>query len=147
MLFQRINRTDPEKVFIVMKAGEALLQGRPVAIQSTGADEGITGMLADAATDGSAVLGIAHTAIASGEFGLVQVYGYRTDGVVLISASNLTILNNAVYCVASASSGFLSMSVSAGAATAVQPNFVGQATVSLASSTGLQTSAVFIRCM
>jgi len=149
MLFQRINRTDPEKVFVVTKAGENLLQGRPVCLHFDGTLDGVDGFLADAASDATLVVGLAHTAITSGEFGLVQCYGYRTDGKITNASTN-TLDQGAILNVASQLSGHLSMSVSIGAATAVNPMFVLANSASIAttaSSDGAQTVPVFIRCM
>ena len=149
MLFQRINRTDPEKVFVVVKAGENLLQGRPVCLHFDGTNDGVDGYLTNAASDATLVIGLAHTAITSGEFGLVQCYGYRTDAQIT-NATSAARDTGAILAVASELSGHLTMSVSVGAATAVQPAFVlaNSATVAVtASSDGVQAVPVFIRCM
>ncbi|HBH13814.1 MAG TPA: hypothetical protein DDX29_12005 [Clostridiales bacterium] len=146
MLFSRLNRTDPEKVFISVKAGEALLIGRPVCLHFNGTDDGKVGYLADAATDGTLVVGLADKAIASGSYGLVQCYGYRSDAQI-INASDAAADCGAVMAVGSASSGHLYMSVSVGAASGIQPNFVLALSASKTTSTTLYTGGVFIRCM
>jgi len=130
MLFQRINRSDPEKVFMVVKAGEALLADRPVAVRFNGTDDGLAALRADAANQATAVIGLADAAISSGEYGLVQCYGFRSAAKIT-NASNIAAGGvGAVFNVASQLSGHLSLSVSIGAATA-----------------GAQDCAVFIRCM
>ena len=146
MLFPRINRTEPEKVFMCVKAGEALLQGRPVAMHFNGTDDGKVGYLADAAVDGTLVVGLADKAIASGDYGLVQCYGYCSDAQI-INASDAAADCGAIMAVGSASSGYLYMSASVGAATAIQPNFVLALSASKTTSTTLYTGGVFIRCM
>lgn len=149
MLFSRINKTDPEKVFIVVKAGEALLQGRPVCYHWTGTDDGKVGWLCDSAADCVAAIGLADAAIAANAYGLVQCYGYRSDAQ-LLCGSNVATNCQAVLNVASASSGYLNMSVSIGAATAVQPSFILAMSASSTStdiSATLFTGGVFIRCM
>jgi len=146
MIFTRINRTDPEKIWMCVKAGEALLLGRPVALHFNGTDDGKVGYLADAATDGTLVVGLANAAIASGDYGLVQCYGYRSDAQV-INASDAAADCGAIMAVGSASSGYLYMSASVGAATAVQPPFVLALSASKTTSTTLYTGGVFIRCM
>jgi hypothetical protein len=146
MLFTRLNRTDPEKVFMNVKAGEALLIGRPVALHFSGTDDGKAGYLADAATDGTLVVGLADKAIASGAYGLVQCYGYRSDAQI-INASDAAANCGAIMAIGSASSGHLYMSVSVGAATADQPAFVLALSASKTTSTTLYTGGVFIRCM
>ena len=117
MLFQRINRSDPEKVFMVVKAGEALLAGRPVALHFTGTDDGLLGFLANAASDATAVVGLADAAIASGEYGLVQCYGFRLTAQVQ-GGSDFDPLAHDILAVMSESSGGLSQSVSIGEITA-----------------------------
>jgi hypothetical protein len=146
MLFSRINRTDPEKVFISVKAGEALLKGRPVCLHFSGTDDGKVGYLADAAPDAACVVGIADTAIASGDYGLVQCYGYRSDAVMVLGTS-CGVDSFAILCVISESSGGLSMSVAAGAATAMNPMFVFANSVSKTVTATLWAGGVFIRCM
>lgn len=146
MIFSRVNRTDPEKVFMCVKAGEALLIGRPVCLHFNGTDDGKVGYLADAATDGTLVVGLADKAIASGDYGLVQCYGYRSDAQV-INASDAAADCGAIMAVGSASSGYLYMSASVGAATAAQPQFVLALSASKTTSTALYTGGVFIRCM
>ena len=146
MLFQRINRSDPEKVFMVVKAGEALVANRPVALHFSGTDDGLIGFTADAASDATAVIGIADTAVAIGEYGLVQCYGFRSAAIAL-GASNFSVGQHDVLCVMSASSGGLSQSVSIGAASNVQPNFVAAGSASSALSAGYRDMAIFIRCL
>jgi hypothetical protein len=149
MLFSRINKTDPEKVCAVVQAGEALLAGRPVCYHWTGTSDGKIGWLADAATDATMTIGLADAAIAINAYGLVQVYGYRSDAQ-LLCASNVATNCGAILAVGSASSGYLYMSASVGAATALQPNFVLAMSASSTStdiSATLFTGGVFIRCM
>lgn len=146
MLFSRVVRTEPEKVFIVMKAVEALLIGRPVSVQFTGTDDGKLGYLADAAADGPTVVGLADKNIGAGDYGLVQCYGYRSDAQI-INASDIATSAGAIMAVGSASSGYLYVSVSIGAATALQPPFLWAHSASKTTSTTLWTAGVFIRCM
>ncbi len=146
MLFPRINRTEPEKVYMCVKAGEALLQGRPVCLHFSGTDDGKLGYTADAATDGTLVVGLADKAVASGDYGLVQCYGYRSDAQ-LVNASDAAANCGAILAVGSGSSGHLYMSVSVGAATAVQPAFALALSASKTTSATLYTGGVFIRCM
>ena len=146
MLFSRINKTDPEKVFIVVKAGEALLQGRPVCYHWTGTDDGKIGWLADAATDQSLVVGLADAAIAANAYGLVQCYGYRSDAQ-MICASDLAANAGALMDVGSASSGYLYALSSLAAAGAVFKPFVAALSASQTTTAGLITGGVFIRCM
>ena len=82
MLFQRINRTDPEKIFIIVKnswSTAALADGYCVQWDFTTDKDGVgvTQPTTMSASLGNAVAGIAAEAIAVGEYGLVQVYGYH----------------------------------------------------------------------
>ena len=146
MLLQRINRSNPEKVWIVVKAEEALLVDRPVCLHFTGTDDGLLAATANAATDGTKVVGIADAAIALGDYGLVQCYGYRATAQI-INASDAAADCGGHLAVGSASSGYLYMSVSLGAATNVQPNFIMANSASKTTSTTLYESQIFIRCM
>lgn len=146
MLFSRINRSNPEKIYLVVKAEEALLKGRPVCMHFTGTDDGLLAATANAATDATMVVGLADAAIASGDYGLVQCYGYRSDAQC-INGSDAAAACGAIMAVGSASSGYLYMSVSLGAATAIQPAFVMANTASKTTSATLYEQSVFIRCM
>ncbi len=83
MLFQRVNRTDPEKVFIVVfnSYGSASFSDGQAAMWDypTDADGvGVTRPTARATSAGLAFAGIAVETIASGAYGLLQVYGFHT---------------------------------------------------------------------
>lgn len=149
MLMQRINRSDPEKIFCVVKAGEALKSGRPVCLHFDGTDDGLDAFLANAAADATTVIGLADADIASGEYGLVQVYGYRSSAVVH-AKSDLSVDNHAIMAVASALSGYLSLSVSVGAQSALPGMFICAVSASIADTTTTSdttTAPVFIRCL
>lgn len=83
MLLQRINRTDPEKVFIVAKntySTASLSNGQAVEWDYvTDADGvGVTKPAAVAASGGFAMAGVVAETIAAGSYGLIQVYGYHS---------------------------------------------------------------------
>lgn len=84
MLFARINRGDPEKIFIVAKnsySTAALTVGMPACWDWTTDCDGV-GVSIPAATvnvsAGQDVAGVACETIAPGAFGLFQVYGYHS---------------------------------------------------------------------
>lgn len=85
MLFQRINRTDPEKIFIVAKnsySTASLTNGQAVIWDYAADADGVgvtkpTDGTGRAGHYGSAVAGIAAETIAAGSYGLLQVYGYH----------------------------------------------------------------------
>ena len=146
MLFQRINRSDPEKIFMVVKAGEALVAGHPVALHFTGTNDGLLGFTANAPEDATSVVGIADAAVVSGEYGLVQCYGFRLTAAVQ-GGSQFDPLAHDILAVMSESSGALSQSVSIGAITANLPMFVAAGSASSASSADTRSMPVFIRCL
>jgi hypothetical protein len=118
MLFKRINRADPEKIFIVAKnsySTASLSNGQAVIWDfATDADGvGVTRPTARATNAGTAVAGIAAETIAAGDYGLLQVYGYHsavrtrtvTGGSPAIAAGRPLVLNVAgsVFCLESVS--------------------------------------------
>jgi len=84
MLYQRVSRTDPEKIFVVAKnsyATASLTNGQVVIWDWTTDGDGIGVTLATATENvscGIDVAGIATETIASGDYGLLQVYGYHS---------------------------------------------------------------------
>lgn len=84
MLWQRINRSDPEKIFIVAKnsySTASLSNGQAVIWDWTTDVDGVGVTLATATENvscGIDVAGIAAETIASGSYGLLQVYGYHS---------------------------------------------------------------------
>lgn len=86
MQFQRINRSDPEKVFIVAKntySTASLTNGQAVIWDYATDADGVGVTLPATGTGraghyGTAFAGIASQTIAAGEYGLLQVYGYHS---------------------------------------------------------------------
>ena len=86
MLFQRVNRSDPEKIFIVVKnsySTASLTNGQATMWDyATDADGvGVTKPASGEARNGhfgTAFAGIAAETIAHESYGLVQVYGYHS---------------------------------------------------------------------
>jgi len=83
MLFKRISRSDPEKVFVVVYNSydtAALSNGQAVIWDFAGDADGVgvTMPSAIATNLGLAAAGIVAEAIAINEYGLVQVYGYHS---------------------------------------------------------------------
>jgi len=86
MLFQRINRTDPEKVFVIVKNGystSSLVAGYPVVWEYTNDKDGISVTKPPASGTsglrGGNFAGVITQTIAYGDYGLCQVYGYNSD--------------------------------------------------------------------
>lgn len=84
MLFSRVNRSNPEKIFIVAKnsySTASLSNGQAVIWDWTTDADGVGVTLATATENVSAgqdVAGIAAETIAAGDYGLLQVYGYHS---------------------------------------------------------------------
>jgi len=92
MMFQRINRTDPEKGFIVVKnsystaalsSGQAIIWDYPTDADGVG----VTRPTARATNAGVAIAGVAVEAIAAGSYGKIQVYGYNSSTRVRAATS------------------------------------------------------------
>lgn len=151
MLFQRINRTDPEKLFLVVYnsySTASLTNGQAVIWDfATDADGvGVTMPSARATNAGVAGAGVAAETIASGAYGLMQTYGYHsavrtrsaTGGSPAIAAGRPLALNAAgsVFCLESMST----------ASTAVLVYPMGFALAAQASWT-TKTIAAFVKAM
>lgn len=103
MLFQRINREDAEKVFIVCYnvAGATITAGYAACWDTSTAD-GVRVTQPTTATF-SLLVGLANADIADSAYGLFQVYGYRASGFVTndtsqaIAAGDLLVPVNAQY--------------------------------------------------
>lgn len=85
MLFQRLNRSDPEKVFIVIKntySTAAITVGQAVCFDYTTDADGV-GVTQPTTALLEVPAGIVETAsIAVGDYGLAQVYGHNANALV-----------------------------------------------------------------
>ncbi len=92
MLIQRVNRTDPEKVFVVVKnsySTAAITVGQAVVWDYTTDADGV-GVTRPTTALMKLPAGIVETAsIAAGDYGLVQVYGHNANA--LVSGSSGTV--------------------------------------------------------
>jgi hypothetical protein len=117
MLFQRVNRSDPEKIFIVAKNsystasltnGQAAMWDYAADADGVGVTKPATGE-ARAGHYGIALAGIVAETIAHNDFGLIQVYGYHsatrvrtlTGGTPIIAAGTALTLNSAIFALES----------------------------------------------
>ena len=143
MLFQRIARTNPEKIFIVVKnsySTASLTNGQAVIWDFiTDADGvGVTLPLARATNHGVAIAGVAAETIAAGDYGLLQVYGYHsavrvrtmTGGTPALAAGSPLALNSAgsLFCLENWDTGSTNIQVhSCGFALAAQASWTTKA--------------------
>jgi len=150
MLFQRINRSDPEKAFIIVKNDEssnAFIKGAPVNFKFDGTDDGLAAerIASGAAAKAYLTAGLADAATPSGSYGLVQVYGVRTDAVILALSSTECAVGDALMIMTA--SNCLSRT-SAGAVNLLKPMFVmGQTLSSVNGDHKTTTGTVFIRAL
>jgi hypothetical protein len=112
MLFRRINRTGPEKVFMVFKNSysTASFTNGQAAMHDYVTDVDGVGVTKPAAIstvhNGSPFAGIAAETIAAGAYGLFQVYGYHaavrvrtaTGGAPAIAKGHPLVMNVAAFC-------------------------------------------------
>lgn len=119
MLMQRVNRSDPEKLFVVAYnsySTAAITNGQAVIWDFAGDADGVsvTRPTARATNAGIAAAGVvASASIAAGAYGLIQVYGFHTavrtraatGGSPAIAAGRPLVLNAAgsVFCLESVS--------------------------------------------
>ena len=106
MLFQRVNRTNPEKVFIVAKnsySTASLTNGQAVIWDWTTDVDGVGVTLATATENvscGIDVAGIAAETIAAGNYGLLQVYGYHSAVRVRTMTTSSHVYNESLAAIA-----------------------------------------------
>lgn len=106
MLFQRVNRTNPEKIFIVVQnsySTASLTNGQCVIWDWTTDLDGVGVTLATATENvscGIDVAGIASETIASGDYGLLQVYGYHSAVRVRTMTTTSHVYNESLAAIA-----------------------------------------------
>lgn len=84
MIFQRVNRTDPERVFMAMRNNEGATLNKDDACQLELASASIDGVRVRQPDTGNlyAFIGIVDANITDGAYGLIQIYGYRSTSRV-----------------------------------------------------------------
>jgi hypothetical protein len=92
MLFQRVNRTEPEKVYVIVKnvEGATITTGRPVAYTAT-SNDGVSAVMANAAGDYPFFIGVADQDIPNNEYGRVQIAGIVNSILISNEGSSITI--------------------------------------------------------
>lgn len=133
MLFKRVSRSSPETVFIVAKnvSGSTLTAGYSAVFDVSASVDGVRVTQASS-TDLQAYAGVADSDIANNDFGLLQVYGYRSSALIWsstgssVAGDNLTVtaakwgVTPAATSGASKSFGFLCEAISASTSSAYQ---------------------------
>jgi hypothetical protein len=102
VIFQRVNRDDPERVFIVVynSTATAMTNGQPVRWDYTTDVNGVgvekpQGRSTD--NRGNAFAGVAVETIAASDYGLIQVYGYHSATICSVSTGDSVVLGTPLY--------------------------------------------------
>lgn len=152
MIIQRINRTGPEKVFVVVRndSSASIAAGVPGVFKMDGTRDGLD--IEDCKTGTAAknglIAGLMDVDLAASQYGLCQCYGVRTDAVMLASGSDTDAnaeIGDALelHTAASILSG-----AAAGAISAYLPGIVmGESFASAGGAAGTTTGIVFLRLM
>lgn len=100
MLFKRISRTAAEKVYVVAKnaSGSTMTAGYSVVWDLSASVDGVRVTRANTATR-NCFAGVADTDIANGDYGLLQVYGYRSSAYITRSTVKVSAAGEALECV------------------------------------------------
>ena len=149
MLFQRVNRTDPERVFTVVynASGGAFTIGQAMEYDTGTSADGIR--VSTPSTAGlSSFAGLSTGAIANGAYGLAQVYGYCSFAAVIndittaLVAGKILVPVNAQANLDSKAAGIAAADGKTGFITALQTNATATAGAIAAAA-----HKVFIRAM
>lgn len=148
MLFQRVNRSDPEKIFMVMQNNEGAQLDKDSTCQLELDSASIDGVKVRAPDTGNlyAFIGVVDANITNGDYGLVQVYGYRSSSKLL--TTDTSIATGAALVPVAGQVYFASVATTVASNTTVtlQPIFavLGE---SVTTSTGTVSRKVFLRSM
>ena len=142
MLFQRINRSDPEKIFIIGKnvSGSTMTAGYAAVFDISATVDGVNVTKAAAARL-QAFAGIVDEDIASNAYGRLQIYGYRSSAYIYSSTGTSAAGDN-LTCVAS-----WGMTPATVAGTSKAWGFLCAAVTASSSSQYYTTASVFVRAL
>jgi len=145
MLFKRLNRTDAERVFVVMQANASGIAADDV-VQLELAAASVDGVkvIQPASANLLATVGVADAAIASGAYGLVQVYGYRSTSRIGPTDSTQSSLGQALVPVAG--QDYFSTLTSVTGANAF-PIAILLESLTTGTSSNTVSKKIFLRCM
>lgn len=155
MVFSRVNRTSPERMFMVVRNSEgATLNADDCVIWETASAsvDGIRVRQPDTSHLGS-VVGVVDAAITNTSYGLVQIYGYRSTSRVF---QTNTSQDTGAFMEASLGGAALSSyasSQTAASNTTVSishrpgPYFILAETIASSSASATISAKMFVRCM
>lgn len=155
MIFKRLNRTDPESVFIVARnsEGSTLTADSMCAWEMASASiDGVRVRQPDTSHLGS-ITGIVDAAIADGAYGLVQVYGYRSTSRVFQTNTSqdtgafMEASLGAAHLSSYASSETFASATTASVTHRPGPFFILGESIASSAASATISAKVFIRCL
>ena len=155
MIFQRLNRTDPEKVFLVARnsEGSTLNADDMCAWETASASIDGTRVRQPDTSHGGSITGVVDAAITDGSYGLVQVYGYRSTsrifqtntsqdtGAFLEASLGAAHLSSYASSLTAASNTTVSISYRPG------PFFVLGESIASSAASATISAKLFVRCL
>lgn len=146
MLFKRISRASAETVFIVCRnvSGSTATAGYHLQFDVGASCDGVRVTQANAG-ELNAYAGIADSDIADGDYGLVQVYGYRSSAYIYSSTGSS--VAGTTYDVVDAEWGVTPAAAAASSGTNKAFGFMCAAVTASSSSQYHTTAAVFVRAL
>ena len=142
MIFKRLNRTSPEQVFAVFSGGEAGIAADDAVQLQTASANGVNLEQPTTSPALQLTVGIADAAIASGGYGLVQIYGYRSTSRVLLTGASITPGGTLALV---ADQDYLETAASG--AKGLLPVFAAVDSFASSGTTATASGKIFIRCM
>jgi hypothetical protein len=155
MLWQRLNVSDPEKLFIIVKNTEG---------STLNADDVVAWATAPASVDGVAVrqpdtshpasiVGVLDAALANGSYGLCQVYGYRSTSRIFQTNTSqdtgvfLEASLGAAHLSSYASSQTIASNTTVSISHRPGPWFVLAESIASSAASGTISAKMFVRCL
>jgi len=148
MIFKRVNRDQPETVFISVLSNETCAAGDACIWETASASiDGVKVRQPDTSLL-YAFVGVADAAITSGEYGLVQVYGYRSSSRVFQTNTSQDTGVNLVPTAGAAYLQSVASSTTSSANVTQQPVFamLGESVASSSASATI-SAKIFIRAL
>jgi hypothetical protein len=148
MIFKRVNRDQPETVFISVLSNETCAAGDACIWETASASiDGVKVRQPDTSLL-YAFVGVADAAITSGEYGLVQVYGYRSSSRVFQTNTSQDTGVNLVPTAGAAYLQSVASSTTSSANVTQQPVFamLGESIASSSASATI-SAKIFIRAL
>ena len=145
MLFKRVSRAAAEQVFVVVKnvSGSTMTAGYSCVWDVSASVDGVRVTQASS-TDLQAFAGVVDAAISNGEYGLIQVYGYRSSVYIYSSTGTSAAGDNLIPIAASWGLTPLTGVVTSGFKAF---GFVCEAVAASSSSQYYTTAKAFIRAL